>query len=75
MADEKQDRQEPEWLDKLAEPDSMRNYRPVDGPEEPAQPPPGRSSASAPGGDAPQGEGRGTTGDVRHGDDLSSGDT
>jgi hypothetical protein len=75
MADEKQDQQKPEWLGKPAEPDSMRNYRPVDAPEEPNRPPPGRASASAPGGDVPQGEGQGTIGDTRHGDDLSSGDT
>jgi hypothetical protein len=73
MADEKQDRQEPEWVAKLSEPDVMRNYLPVDGPEEPAQPPPGRGSASAPAGDGPQGGGQETTGDA--GDDLSSGNT
>jgi hypothetical protein len=69
MADEKQDKQEPEWLSKLSEPDSMRNYRPVDGPEEPAQPPLGRASASAPGGAVPQGE----DGDVGHSDGPNSG--
>lgn len=47
MAEEKPRSQEPEWLNKICEPDSMRNYRPVDGPEEPAQPPQGRASTSA----------------------------
>jgi hypothetical protein len=66
MAD---DKREPDWLSKLSEPDAMRNYGPVEGPEEPPQPPPGRASPSPPGGAASQGEG----GDTGHSDDLNSG--
>ena len=44
---DKETRSEQEWLDKLSDADSVRNYRPVRGPDEPAEAPPGRASASA----------------------------
>ena len=39
------------WLDKLTAPDSFRSYRPAVGPDEPAEAPLGRASASGTGRD------------------------
>ena len=47
MADENLARWEQEWLDKHTDADSIRSYRPVLGPDEPGEAPPGRASASA----------------------------
>ena len=52
MADEEQTQPESGWFDKLQDAESLRNYRPVRGPEEPSQPPSGRASASVQPGDA-----------------------
>lgn len=46
MADETQKQPDPQWLDKLWDADSVRNYGPIQGLEEPGQAPPGRASAS-----------------------------
>lgn len=54
MADEEQTHQDSGWLDKLQDPESVRSYRPVRGPAEPSQPPPGRGSASTQPGDTAQ---------------------
>ncbi len=57
MPDEDQTQQEPGWLDKLQDAESLRNYRPVRGPDEPSQPPSGRASVSVqPGDTAPSGD-------------------
>jgi hypothetical protein len=54
VAHEKPDRMKPEWPSKSFDGDSDRSYQPIVGPDEPAQPPPGRGSASVPAGEKPQ---------------------
>jgi hypothetical protein len=54
VADETPDQPNLEWLDKLSDADSVRNYRPAQGPDEPPQAPSGRASASPQPGDAAQ---------------------
>jgi hypothetical protein len=54
VTDKKQTRSDQEWLDKLSDADSVRSYRPVRGPEEPAEAPSGRASASTQPGDTAQ---------------------
>ena len=65
VADEKEPGQQGrDWLDNLSDADGFRNYRPVTGPDEPAQPPPGRASASSQPSDQPEVEGK----DAQHSD-------
>jgi hypothetical protein len=54
VADEERAQQDSGWLDKLQDPESIRSYRPVRGPDEPSQPPLGRASASVQPGDTAQ---------------------
>jgi hypothetical protein len=54
VADEEQAQPDSGWLDKLQDAESVRSYRPVRGPDEPSQPPPGRASASVQPGDTAQ---------------------
>ena len=68
MPDEEQTQPDSGWLDKLQDPDSMRSYRPIRGPDEPSQPPPGRASASVQPGDTAQ------SGDEGAGEPASSTD-
>jgi hypothetical protein len=47
-----------EWIDTVTDAgDSMRSYMPVEGPEEPPTPPPGRGSASVSDRDVSSGDG------------------
>ena len=46
MPDNRSAQPEQDWQAKLLEAESLRSYRPAEGPDDPGQPPPGRASAS-----------------------------